>query len=464
VAVVDSPGALAIAERQAPEPVPWEDLGALIHSGQVVPVIGDAAMTVRWEDEWRTFSDALAERFASECRLSREPHEGVSDLAIRALRDRQVPILKSKFRRIHDETLNKTHAAADLGRSLHSLCALRGFPLILTTCAHGLLERALSLVRATSPDIVVLGESEALDLPPAFEPSARATLVHLFGKVSSRLKFPLTEEDLLESLRWLYETRPARLLDQLESRNLLLIGNGFPDWLTRMFIRSLRRDRLSDDRSTMKWLAEGETARDPKLVLFLESLASGIFVYGGSIDDFVAKIYATAAQSEPESSASRTAASREPPESTVFLSFSLNDRSAAEAVVRCLRARNLDVWYEAQELVAGDVFDAKIPPAIKNCVFFMCLLSRHTENQREGYFRQEWGWALQRLPKQTGARRRFIVPLIIDDLDPRSLTTLPDAFTQLSIQSAPRGQVPEELLDELVRELREIRVGSFRVG
>ena len=439
--------------------IPWEDLAEMIASGQVVLVVGDAALTVRMQGRWQTLSSVLAARLAEKYGLKTGPATTISDLATQILRKETGQVLRHRLRRIHDELLQGLKAE-DIGDALRHLCAIRGFPLILTTSSTCLVDRALTAPDGDVPNIYLLGDGEQSDLPVGFQSSGRPSLVHLFGRMSAQLRFPLTEEDLLESLRRLYEDRPAGLLDQLAERNLLFVGLSYPDWLTRMFIRSLRRDRLSDDRKTLKAVADAAATSDAKLLGFLESLGAGMYVYKGDVDTFAANLHRTWLSTvRPEHSDQRPVLAQPPPDAVVFLSYSTADVSAAQRAAKCFEDRQLSCWFDRTRLASGSHYDTEIDKAIRRCVFFVALLSRNTESLTESYFREEWATALTRMKKQTGSEQLFILPLVVDDLDVKQLRRVPWEFEALTIQTAVRGEVPAPLLDRLVAELRSLRAG-----
>src|SRR3981081_505030 len=80
-------------------------------------------------------------------------------------------------------------------------------------------------------------------------------------------------------------------------------------------------------------------------------------------------------------------APRSPP--TVFLSYASDDRSAAQIIREALPALGLEVWYDESDLNGGDAWDQKIRRQIRECDFFMPLVSAQTEARHEGYFRRE---------------------------------------------------------------------------
>jgi hypothetical protein len=84
------------------------------------------------------------------------------------------------------------------------------------------------------------------DLPVALEQLDRATVFHLFGKLTAVPEYAVTDEDVLEFMHALQSrtSRPERLFDALIKQNLMVIGCPLSDWLGRFFVRIGKKERL----------------------------------------------------------------------------------------------------------------------------------------------------------------------------------------------------------------------------
>ena len=98
----------------------------------------------------------------------------------------------------------------------------------------------------------------------------------------------------------------------------------------------------------------------------------------------------------------------------VFLSYASQDAEAARRLCAGLRAAGIEVWFDQNELVGGDAWDAKIRKQIKDCALFVPVISANTQARREGYFRIEWKLAAQRTQAMADGTP-FLLPLVIDD-------------------------------------------------
>ena len=84
------------------------------------------------------------------------------------------------------------------------------------------------------------------------------------------------------------------------------------------------------------------------------------------------------------------------PSHAVFLSYASQDAQAAQRIAQALRASGIEVWFDQSELRGGDVWDQSIRRQIRTCALFIPIVSRHTHERAEGYFRLEWKLAVDR--------------------------------------------------------------------
>src|SRR6516162_2815718 len=80
----------------------------------------------------------------------------------------------------------------------------------------------------------------------------------------------------------------------------------------------------------------------------------------------------------------------------VFLSYASEDAEAAGRIADALRAAGIEVWFDQSELRGGDAWDRHIRERIHDCRLFIAVISANTEARDEGYFRREWGLAVDR--------------------------------------------------------------------
>ncbi len=97
----------------------------------------------------------------------------------------------------------------------------------------------------------------------------------------------------------------------------------------------------------------------------------------------------------------------------VFLSYASQDAEAVKRICAALRQAGVEVWFDQNELVGGDAWDAKIRGQIASCALFVPVISANTQARLEGYFRIEWKIAAQRTHAMAD-EKAFLLPIVID--------------------------------------------------
>ncbi len=139
-----------------------------------------------------------------------------------------------------------------------------------------------------------------------------------------------------------------------------------------------------------------------------------------------------------------------PPPPSVFLSYASEDRKAAQALRDALESYGLEVWYDESGLGGGDAWDQKIRRQIRECDFFMPVISAQTDTRLEGYFRREWRLAVERTLDMADDHP-FLLPVVIDDT-PQARARVPERFLGVQWTRVPGGQ-PVPALEGLCRRL-----------
>ena len=188
---------------------------------------------------------------------------------------------------------------------LRELARIRHFNLFVTTTFDSLLAQALNEERfggqARTVSLAYSPNSNA-DLTLDARQSETPTVFHLLGRMSASPDYVITEEDTLEFFTAIQSDtkRPNVLLDELKTSHLLLIGNTFPDWLARFFIRIAKHGRLSLQRAELEIIADRSVASDPKLVLFLRNFSYRTQIFQqGNAAEFVHELAARYAEKHP---------------------------------------------------------------------------------------------------------------------------------------------------------------------
>ena len=126
--------------------------------------------------------------------------------------------------------------------------------------------------------------------------------------------------------------------------------------------------------------------------------------------------------------------------SAVFLSYASQGAEAARRICESLRSACVEVWFDQSELRGGDAWDQSIRRQIKECALFIPLISAHTQERAEGYFRLEWHLAEQR-SHRIAKGRPFIVPVNVDGTSDHG-ALVPDAFLAVQWSKLIGGETP----------------------
>jgi TIR domain len=124
----------------------------------------------------------------------------------------------------------------------------------------------------------------------------------------------------------------------------------------------------------------------------------------------------------------------------VLISYASDAAEAARRICDALLRAGIEVWFDKSELRGGDAWDQSIRRQIKNCALFIPVVSRHTHEIAEGYFRLEWKLAVDRSHLMTETKA-FLLPVAIDDT-PEDDDQVPDRFRELQWARLPGGDTP----------------------
>ncbi len=119
--------------------------------------------------------------------------------------------------------------------------------------------------------------------------------------------------------------------------------------------------------------------------------------------------------------------------------------------------RGVEVWFDQEGgLEHGDEWDAKIRRQIRECIFFIPLISATTQARIEGYFRIEWDLAAERA-QGIAHGVPFILPITIDGTHEAD-ALVPDRFRKVQWTHLPDGVVTPDV------RMRLLKLWSQRTG
>jgi len=139
------------------------------------------------------------------------------------------------------------------------------------------------------------------------------------------------------------------------------------------------------------------------------------------------------------------------PTRAVFLSYASQDAEAAQRVADALSSAGLEVWFDRGELRGGEAWDRQITRQIRECALFIALISSHTDERSEGYFRREWRAAVERM-RDMADDRPFLVPVVIDSTR-EDTARVPDRFREFQWIRLPGGTILPAFVEQVQRLL-----------
>lgn len=441
----------------------WKQLLKQICDGYVVPVIGPELLV---DERGKALQKQIALRLLEDWNI---PPDTVPLQPFREL-NTAVPLLLragADLQQLYDDidsALRAITAAPDfvMPSALAQLAAITDFRLFVTLTADDVLARCLAQ-RGAVNEIVHsprLASSDFRDLGEWREQAGETSLLYLFGKSCSMPLFAIHDEDVLEYAHNVIARGsqvPTRFLSELMDRSLLLIGCNFPDWLSRFFLRLASKERLAV-KAKREWLVESLPPDDP-LAGFLRSYSRGTQVLSQVQPiPFVAELHgrwqalrAAPPQSPPPASARASL----PPQALFFVSYSrTTDLPYAEALVRALQQLGIgsdEIWFDRLAIEPGQDFRHRILDGIRDCRYFLPLLSSAADARPEAFVFSEWREANDRLRRMN---RAFLLPVVVDpDYAPERYTAEPTrAWTTLDYGHAPSG-IPDQRLTGRLRTL-----------
>jgi len=449
----------------------WDDLLAFIDEGKVIPIVGAELLTVPDGAGGEIpLQRLLAEKLAERLRLPPESCAGDDALHLVVCR-----YLERGGRReeVYPRIRNLLkELAPQVPEPLRQLARIRHFSVFVSTTFDSLLERALDEERfggAAKTVSLAYAPNHVQDLPPDARRASIPTVFHMLGKVSASPDFVITEEDNLEFFTSMQaeSKRPNVLFDELKSSHLLLIGNTFPDWLTRFFIRIAKNGRLSLQREESEIVADRRVRAEPGLILFLKNFSYRTQVFEqGNAADFVRELSTKYLERHPAGAApaalsEATGRVEGPPvgpelkPGSVFLSYASQDAAAVGKLRDALDTAGIDVWFDQRHLEGGDDFDQQIKRNTRACSLFIPVISANTQARHEGYFRLEWSLAAERA-KLIAETIPFILPVAIDPV-PENDALVPERFLQVQWTRLPGGTPSGEFIERMVRLIRDYR-------
>ncbi|HUF52001.1 MAG TPA: toll/interleukin-1 receptor domain-containing protein [Longimicrobiales bacterium] len=440
-----------------------EELLRLIRgSGNVIPVIGPELVTIEDGGRQVPLNEYIAHRLVAQY--------GITDALPEPLRLSDVVVAYTELdrRNVPDTVYSdifaffKDNPHVATPPALQKLGAIREFRLLVSTTFDSLLVRALNEARfggAPRTVEVVFNTGSKADLPQGWENGANPFVYNLCGRASPAPNYVVTDEDTLDLMYELASpTTAPRLFEELGRSHLLVLGCGFPGWLSKFFLRVAKRKRLSE-RGVSAVIADRVNASDVDLAQFFGHYAYRIDVFPGSALEFVDQLHGRWLAESQEAASSVAAAPVADaggvaiPEDAIFISYAREDLPYAERIFEGIRT-DLDVWMD-RTLEPGDDYGRVIAARISRCTLFMPVISRNCVGKPRRYLYREWAEAVE-ASKDRVPGAPFIIPVIIDD-SPDGMAGIEVKFWERHAIRLPGGVVTPEFSAQLREAVRRAR-------
>jgi hypothetical protein len=450
----------------------WDDLLGHIRKRILVPVVGPYLTVAKVDDTEQTLTTLIGQRLAAKYALKASPGIVTMDKAVEGvLRKRGRDEVERLYRVIND-IIDEYPAPGD---PLRNLAAIADLPLFVSTTPDRLLAQAVNEVRveggrATRELTFSPTQSTSKQVPVrnAQPPAETDTVVlRLFGQAASTPEYAIHDEDRLEWLHALLSdpaSLPEWLGSQLKEQPMLFVGCGeIPDWIGRFLLRMSSNTRLLFERKQFFFVGS-PTSQARSLSNFFATYCrkSQVQQLKMAPTDFVAELHARwEEQTPPQEDGDGHPRPPPPPPSdapTIFISYMREDIDAARNLSNAISGLGGDVWLDERRILPGDAWKRETLTAIRRTIrLFIAVISANTEGEEQGYVFEEWRAAAKR-SLSIAPRRRFIVPVIIDEnYDPSRYREILDEFEDLDFGHAPAGDPDERLVTMLIKEIQNMR-------
>lgn len=385
----------------------WLLLMEEIIKGNVVPVIGSDVLT----DGNISISQQFINSVARQCDIS-EQVDSFSELVynenfLKKVGKQRDTIYVSLNRAFQD----KVYPASE---SLRKFLSIRQFPFVLTTSFIPIVEQVMHDTWGDELKVMKFSNNpkkndDIIDGSDMRKP----TVYYMFGRAGDGPhRYVVTDTDMLDFCSsWLSGeegVRPQNLVNELRGKFLLMLGNGYSDWLMRFIWYSMRlSDKMGNgllvddkaDEKLIKFMMRTEvfSRKDPRFVM----------------DEIVKRLDSQMEKNE------RTKFDNVDMDADVFISYSRSDSEVASKLCSELTKLGKRVWYDKNNLGYGQggvKFEDEIMKGIRKAKYFVPILTKNIENEKNDIhvYRKEWNEAIN---VSVSLGRVYLIPIFEKGFD-----------------------------------------------
>jgi hypothetical protein len=349
---------------------------------------------------------------------------------------------------------------------LYRLASIKDFQLFLTTSFDPLLARAVEVAQpAARPSDWVRAISFRdgfRDLPSTFGELPFACVYHLLGKIRKAPDCALWDDETLAFLRELDQhlRGPGNLSAALHDSHLLFLGLSLDNWLMRFLIQVVKGKHLSELDRDQLYLSENQgTDERDHVVVFFSRLTHQLCIIPTPPREFIAELARRWRDRNPQNpddialmKHAHRLAHRAP--GCIFISYASPDLLIAEYIVKQLQDKGLLVWFDKQQLLPGQDWEAEFTEAVEQtCGVFLSLISDTSAQRLTAYNILERNLASKRRDRFAD-NEVFYIPLRIDEGEP--LVPANEARGIKKIQSVRKSG--GHLDDDFIEYLRQLQL------
>lgn len=432
----------------------WDALIGKIIDGKVIPVIGPDFLT-----DGSNIHEQLLAAFAKKYGVMSRP-TSFSDLIFdRDYLERNNDNKDAVYTQI-GAIVKKEIKPSQL---LVDLLETKLFPFVITTSFLPVVEQTMAKVWGEE-NLRVLkfnnnpGAIEDIDHPCDL---LKPTVFYMFGRAGdSAHRYVVTDQDMLDFCSsWLsgeVAKKPVKLINALRDKFLLMLGTDYSDWLFRFVWYSVRKE--SELKSENNDMISSNAELEDSFIKFMRQ--NHTFIKNNpeevvrQINDRMEEEYAKNPLLKDEI-VNRVKKFASPEVGVdVFISYSRRDGDFTKMLYETLTNKGANVWYDRENLSAGDPFMLKFQPAIESAKLFVPILSLNIEREIADHhvYRKEWEFAVA---VKKGVK--FIIPVVEDSFNFKSdiseemaVISKKDAILYKSINDVNR------IADKIINELKKL--------
>jgi len=338
------------------------------------------------------------------------------------------------------------------------IAEIMDFETILTVNSDNFLERAFEAnKRHVNKSINFSMQDTAFDEDEKRDPSL-PDVINLMGNILGT-DFALTEE---EGLEYLYTLQTQKnqvakyMFDAIKNKSILLIGCSFPNWFMRFFIRTISKERFWGSNKS-KYVASDHTSQDSDLSYFLNNNRHNtkVIKIGSQSDSnksnnvFNNSVHFIDQLHEAWKSNKGDSINKVRYKEKVFLSYSWDDKTFVKKLKNEFEKNGVSLFFDDDYLKTGDRYADKIKTYIKECDYFVALISKNAIKDKSRYvYDEEWRRAIIVADL---AEKQYIRAYLIDDTSPTN-DRIPAEMRQMDINKIDSVDAIANKVREFIKE------------